>query len=402
MKENYKGNQKTLSSLRVALVHDWLTGMRGGEKCLEIFCEIFPQADLYTLLHIKGSVSPLIESHRIRTTWAQHLPGIEKRYRHYLPFFPLAIRGIDLRGYDLVLSSSHCVAKGVRVHPPAVHISYVFTPIRYVWDMYDIYFGKDSSAGFLVRMLMPPLAAMLRRWDVRSTRGVDYLLADSENVRRRILKYYNREAQVVPVPVDTIHFDLNFKPRDYYLMVSALAPYKRIDLAVQAFNRSQKPLVVVGTGPLMASLQKESGKNIVWLGWQSAENLKKLYGECRALIFPGEEDAGITPLEAQASGRPVVAFGRGGVLETVVPLEDYLEGGKDFYSGVFFQEQTETSLIEAVERLEQHAHLLNPVKIRAHALQFDREVFKERMVQTITEKLNQSIARPDGSEENQS
>jgi glycosyltransferase involved in cell wall biosynthesis len=387
MIENYQENLKTLSSLRVALVHDWLTGMRGGEKCLEIFCEIFPQADLYTLLHIKGSVSPVIESHRIRTTWAQYLPGVEEKYRHYLPLFPLAVRSIDLRGYDLVLSSSHCVAKGVRVHPPAVHISYVFTPIRYVWDMYDIYFGKDSSARFPVRMVMPLVAALLRRWDVRTSQGVDYLLADSENVRRRILKYYRREAEVVPVPVDTNLFDLTFQSQGYYLMVSALAPYKRIDLAVRAFNRIQKPLVVVGTGPLMVTLQKESAKNITWLGWQPAENLKKLYGECQALIFPGEEDAGITPLEAQASGRPVVAFGRGGVLETVVPLEDYLEGRKDFFGGVFFQEQTETSLIEAVERLEKHTHLLNPVKIRAYAQQFDREVFKERIIRTISEKM---------------
>jgi glycosyltransferase involved in cell wall biosynthesis len=254
--------------------------------------------------------------------------------------------------------------------------------------MYDIYFGKDSSAGFLVRMLMPFVAALLRRWDVRSTQGVDYLLADSENVRRRILKYYHREAEVIPVPVDTKHFDLSFQPRDYYLMVTALAPYKRIDLAVSAFNRNKKPLRVAGSGPLLASLQKESGRNISWLGWQSNENLKQLYGECRALIFPGEEDAGITPLEAQASGRPVVAYGRGGVLETVVPLEAYLEGRTDFFSGVLFQEQTETALREAVERLEKHAHLLNPARIRDHALQFDREIFKERILQTIVQKLN--------------
>jgi len=187
--------------------------MRGGEKCLEIFARFFPQADLYTLLHIKGSVSPTIEKHRILTTWAQHLPGVEKKYRNYLPLFPLAVRSMNLKGYDLVLSSSHCVAKGVRVHSPSVHISYVFTPIRYVWDMYDIYFGKDSSAGFLVRMLVPFVAAWLRRWDVRTSQGVDYLLADSENVRRRILKYYHREAEVIPVPVDTTQFDLTFQPR---------------------------------------------------------------------------------------------------------------------------------------------------------------------------------------------
>jgi glycosyltransferase involved in cell wall biosynthesis len=380
-------NQKILSSLRVALVHDWLTGMRGGEKCLELFCEIFPQADLYTLLHVKGSVSPVIERHRIRTTWAQVLPRVEKNYRRYLPLFPLAIRGIDLKGYDLVLSSSHCVAKGVRVSPPTLHISYVFTPIRYVWDMYDIYFGRNSSAGLLVKLLMPMVARFLRTWDVRTSQKVDYLLADSENVRRRILKYYQREAEVIPVPVDTRQFELSYSSKDYYLMVTALAPYKRVDLAVRAFNHLQKPLWIVGTGPLMASLQKESGRTISWLGWQSNENLKKLYGECRALVFPGEEDAGITPLEAQASGRPVIAFGRGGALETVVPLTDYQEGRRDFFSGVFFEEQTEGSLIEAVERLDQHAHLLNPEKIRDHALTFDREVFKNRMIQTISEKM---------------
>jgi len=383
-------NKSSLSSLRVALVHDWLTGMRGGEKCLECFCELFPQADLYTLLHVKGSVSPTIEQHRILTTWAQHLPGVEKRYRHYLPLFPFAVRSMDLRGYDLVLSGSHCVAKGVRIHPPTLHISYVFTPIRYIWDMYDSYFGRNSSAGFLVKMVMPALAGMLRRWDVRTSQKVDYLLADSENVRRRILKYYRREAEVIPVPVDTKHFDLTFQPRDYYLMVTALAPYKRIDLAVSAFNRNKKPLRVAGSGPLLASLQKESGRNISWLGWQSNENLKQLYGECLALIFPGEEDAGITPLEAQASGRPVVAYGRGGVLETVVPLEAYLEGRTDFFSGVLFQEQTETALREAVARLEKHAHLLNPARIRDHALQFDREIFKERILQTIIQKLNRN------------
>ncbi len=385
--EEVEANRKTLSTLKVALVHDWLTGMRGGEKCLEIFCEIFPQANLYTLLHVKGSVSPIIEKHRIQTTWAQHLPGVEKKYRHYLPLFPLALRSIHLKGYDLVLSGSHCVAKGVRVFSPTIHISYIFTPVRYIWDMYDIYFGKDSSAGILVKVVMPFVAAILRRWDVGSSQRVDYLLADSENVRRRILKYYHREAEVIAVPVDTKHFDLSFQPRGYYLMVTALAPYKRVDLAVRAFNRSQKSLIIVGTGPLMDSLKKESGKNITWLGWQPNENLKKLYGECRALIFPGEEDAGITPLEAQASGRPVVAFGRGGALETVVPLEEYLEGRRDFFSGIFFQEQTETALLEAVERLEAHAHLLDPVKMRNHALQFDREVFKDRIIRTISEKI---------------
>jgi glycosyltransferase involved in cell wall biosynthesis len=387
MTEPLEAVKRHLSTLRVALVHDWLTGMRGGEKCLEVFCEIFPQADLYTLLHLPGSVSPTIEGLRIRTTWAQHLPAVAERYRYYLPLFPFAVRSIRLKDYDLVLSSSHCVAKGVKVPPSAVHVSYVFTPIRYVWDMYEVYFGKGSSAPWAVRMAMPPIAAWLRRWDVKTSRGVDYFLADSENVRQRILKYYRREAEVVPVPVDTKQFELSFHSRDFYLVVSALAPYKRIDLAVRAFNRMKKKLLVVGTGPQMAALRKEAGETVTFLGWQSAENLKRLYGECRALIFPGEEDAGITPLEAQASGKAVVAYGRGGVLETVIPLDDYQAGKSPFFSGVFFNEQTEEALIEAVERLERHAHLLDPVKMREHACRFDREVFKERMMRTISEKL---------------
>ena len=371
-------NQKNLSSLRVALVHDWLTGMRGGEKCLEVFCEIFPEADIYTLLHIKGSVSPTIESHRIKTSWIQHLPWVERKYRNYLPLFPRAIESLPLKGYDLILSSSHCVAKGVTVPPGALHVAYVHTPMRYVWDLFDVYFGKESTAGRPAKVVMPMVRPYLQKWDVRSNDRVHYFLANSDHVRRRILRHYRRPAEVIHPPVDTQAFDLFSEPKDYYLLVSALAPYKRVDLAIRAFNRMQKPLVIVGTGPLMPSLKKESGKTISWLGWQSDEALKKLYGECRAFIFPGEEDAGITPLEAQASGRPVVAFGRGGALETVVPLDDYRQGKRDFFSGIFFPEQTEESLIKAVLDLEAHSQLLNPEKIRAHALTFDRRSLSKK------------------------
>jgi glycosyltransferase involved in cell wall biosynthesis len=376
-----------LNDLRVALVHDWLTGMRGGEKCLEIFCEIFPRADIYTLFHFPGSVSETIEKHPIYTTWIGRLPFLEKRYRLYLPLFPVALEGLFLKGYDLILSSSHCVAKNVRSRPPARHISYVFTPMRYVWDQYDIYFGKQSTAGPLVRTAMALLAPLLRRWDVYTCKRVDHFLADSEHVRKRIATYYGREAEVVPIPADTRQFNLSPRSRDYYLVVSALAPYKRIDLAVRAFNRLARPLVIVGTGPQEAELKKISGGQIHWVGWADPDRLKKYYGECRALIFPGEEDAGITPVEAQASGRPVVAFGKGGALETVVPLEDFQKGKSDFFSGVFFREQTEESLIEAVESLEAHAAELDPRKIRAHALNFDREVFKKKIQNKIREKM---------------
>ena len=369
----------TLKNLRVALVHDWLTGMRGGEKCLEVFCEIFPQADLYTLFHFPGSVSGIIERHPIKTTWIQGLPFLSQKYRHYLPLFPLAMEGLSLKGYDLVLSSSHCVAKNVRPQPPARHLSYVFTPMRYIWEQYAIYFGRNSTAGRLPRTAMAAIAPLLRKWDVYTCRRVDHFLADSDHVRQRIWNYYHREAEVVPVPVDTRLFDLAPQTQDYYLMVTALVPYKRVDLAVNAFNRMGRPLVIVGTGPQRAELEKRSGNRIQWVGWASPEQLKKFYRECRALIFPGEEDAGITPVEAQASGRPVVAFGKGGALETVVSLDDYRSGRSDFFSGVFFSEQTEESLIDAVERLERQAADLNPQKIRAHALTFDREVFKKKI-----------------------
>jgi glycosyltransferase involved in cell wall biosynthesis len=376
-----------LKELRVALVHDWLTGMRGGEKCLEIFCEIFPQADIYTLFHFPDSVSQTIERHPIHTTWIQRLPGLARNYRNYLPLFPIALEGISLPGYDLILSSSHCVAKNVRRQPPSRHISYVFTPMRYVWDMYDVYFGRESRAGRLPRAAMSVIAPGLRKWDVFTCRRVDHFLADSHHVRRRIERYYGRQADVVPIPVDTRLFDLSQRSRDYYLVVSALVPYKRVDLAVQAFNRLGKPLVIVGSGPQREELERQSGDNITWVGWAEAEQLRRYYGECRALIFPGEEDAGITPVEAQASGRPVVAFEKGGALETIVPLDDYRAGRSDFFSGVFFPEQTAEALIQAVERLEAHLPELDREKIRAHALTFDREVFREKIIRRIMEKM---------------
>ncbi len=383
-------NDAFLKTRRVALVHDWLTGMRGGEKCLEVFCEIFPQADIYTLFHFPGTVSPTIEGHPIHTTWVQHLPLLAAKYRNYLPLFPLAMEGLSFKGYDLVLSSSHCVAKAARAPSSATHISYVFTPIRYVWDMYDIYFGRESNAGRLPKLLMPLIAPLFRKWDVRTCRRVDHFLADSDHVRKRIRRYYQREAEVIPVPVDTGQFSLADRPGDYYLMVTALAPYKRVDLAVRAFNRLGIPLIIVGKGPLRERLQGESKKNITWFGWAEPEELKRLYGECRALIFPGEEDAGITPLEAQASGRPVVAFGLGGALETVVPLTDYQTGRKDFFGGVFFYQQREEALMEAVRTLEKHLHLIRPEKLQAFARTFDREVFKQKMIETITSKMKTS------------
>ncbi len=359
--------------MRVALIHDWLTGMRGGERCLEVFCELFPEADLFTLLHVPGSVSTVIERHRITTSFVQRLPAAATRYRYYLPLFPAAVEAFDLRGYDLVLSSSHCVAKGARRAPGARHVSYCFTPMRYVWDLYDDYFGRRARP--LVRALMPPVAARLRRWDRRSTARVDDFIAISRHVASRIERYYGRSADVIYPPVDVQRFEVaDGDAGEFYLVVSALVPYKRLDLAIQAVNRLGRRLLVVGSGPEERALRALAGPGVEFLGWRSDTEIAELYRRCRALVFPGVEDFGIVPLEAMAAGRPVVAFAAGGALETVVP-----PGGPEPPTGLFFDAQTVDALVEALRRLESGAIAFDPKRLRARAEAFDRPRFKERI-----------------------
>src|SRR5262245_46445055 len=346
--------------MRVALVQDWLTGMRGGERCLEVFCELYPQADLYTLLHVPGTVSPVIERRRIVTSFVQRLPYAARQYRSYLPLFPAAVERFDLRGYDLVLSSSHCVAKGV-LAPGGPHVCYCFTPMRYVWDMYGEYFGP--GAGVLTRSLMPPIAAALRRWDRKSSRRVDHFVAISRFVADRIRRFYRRSAEVIYPPVDIQRFRLADEPaEDFYLVVSALAPYKRVDLAVAAATRLGQRLLVVGTGPEEAKLRALAGRTVEFLGWRSDDEVAELYRCCRALLFPGLEDFGIVPLEAMAAGRPVIAYAGGGALETVVPLE-----GEEPATGLLFSEQTIEALVQAIRRFEREAHRFSSKSLRARA-----------------------------------
>ena len=354
---------------RVAIVHEWFTSMRGGEKCVEALCEVFPEADVYALLHVPGSVSPAIERALVRTTFVQHLPAAATQYRRYLPLFPLAVRQFDLRKYDLVITSNHCVAKGARVPPHALHVCYCYTPMRYIWTQYDEYFGKNR-AGLATRAAMRVCRGPLRRWDVATAAHPHHFVAISEDVRGRIRAIYGRDADMIYPPVDTRRFTLSTRDDGYYLIVSALVPYKAVDIAIEAFNRTGARLVIVGEGPDAPRLRKLAGANVAFEGWQSDEALKEYYAGCRAVIFPGEEDFGIVPVEAMAAGKPVLALARGGALETVIDTPA-------LRTGVLFPEQSARALGEGLAVLERTR--FDPQAIRAHALAFDRELYKERM-----------------------
>jgi glycosyltransferase involved in cell wall biosynthesis len=369
--------------MRVAIVHDWLLGMRGGEKCLEVFCEIFPQADLYTLLYAPDEVSAIIRRMKVHSSWLNRIPWIRRTYRYYLPLFPRIAENFDLKDYDLVLSSSHCVAKGVHARP-ALHVAYIYAPMRYVWDLHEAYFGSDGS--LLGRIGMAAFRRYLQSWDVRSSQRAHYFVADSQNIAAKIRSLYGREAAVIYPPVDLERFYIRERPDSYYLVVSALVPYKRIDIAIQAFNTLKLPLKIAGDGPLRKALQKNAGTNIEFLGWVNEPQLAQLYAGCQALVFPGEEDFGIVPLEAQASGRPVIGYGKGGLLETVIDLDGL---PKRYPTGLFFSAQNASSLIAAVKLYRELQSEFRPDRIRQHAAKFSRERFKREITEYLDVCLKQ-------------
>jgi glycosyltransferase involved in cell wall biosynthesis len=364
--------------MRVALVHDWLVSMRGGEKCLEVFCELFPDADLYTLIYAPDRVSEVIRGMKLQASWIGRLPWAHKYFRYLLPLFPNAIERFELADYDLVLSSSHCVAKGVFPRR-APHIAYVHAPMRYVWDLHDAYLAGQSS--LVNRVGLSLFRSYLQRWDMHGSNRVDHFIANSQNVRSKILQYYERQASVIFPPVETDRFRLGGAPEDYYLIVSALVPYKRIDVAVDAFNALKLPLKIVGAGPLRRELQQRARANIEFLGAVDDDRLAALYSKAQALIFPGEEDFGIVPLEAQASGRPVIGFERGGLVETVVGLDAAPATGAP--TGVFFNQQNAASLCAAVRKYEGNRHRFDSESIRTHARKFDRARFKREVAAEI-------------------
>ena len=360
-----------LEGRKVALVHDWLNGMRGGEKCLEVLCELFPEADLFTLIHDKGKLSRTIESMRIRTSFIQNMPFGLKKYRHYLPLFPLAIEQFDFSGYDLIISSSHCVAKGVKHDDSVYHISYIYTPMRYVWDQFETYF-RQPRTSWPVRIGAELMRPYLRHWDRNSAKRVDTFLCISHNIRRKILDYYSRESQVIYPPVDLSRFRPGDTKKNYYLMVGAFAPNKRVDLAVEAFNRLKLPLKIVGSGQDEEYCRSIAGENIEFLGDLSSEKLVELYQQARAFLFPGEDDFGITPLEAQACNTPVIAFASGGALETVTEQ-----------TGLFFNDQKVDSLCGAVEEMERIWMNFTPEAFQLQTERFGRKIYKNQMAHAI-------------------
>jgi glycosyltransferase involved in cell wall biosynthesis len=363
-----------MTALRVALVHDWLTGMRGGERVLEVLCELFPAADVHTLLFVPGSVSSTIERRVVRTSIVQRLPGAARLYRHYLPLFPFAIEQFDLDRYDLIVSSSHCAAKAVVAPGRARHLCYCHSPMRYAWDQFDAYFGEERigrTATLLLRRYMRRLA----RWDAETSSRVGAFVANSRYVAARIRRYYNRVASVVHPPVDTDFFTPDGRPPgDYFLVVSALVPYKRLDLAIAAAEAARRPLKIVGRGPERGRLQRLADvttTRIEFLGNRTNEEIRDLYRGATAVLMPGEEDFGMVPVEAQACGRPVVALARGGALETIV----------DGKTGVLVQEPSVSAFAGALENAA--SRTWDVAAVRAHALQFSRQPFVDGILKAV-------------------
>ena len=358
---------------RIVLGHDWLTGMRGGERVLQCHCEAFPDAPLVALFADPSRVCETIRNRPIICSPLQRVPRVTRIYRYLLPLMGPAARALRVPAGDLLLTSSHCVAKAFRTPPGMRHLCYCFTPMRYAWLFQNEYLGPVKS------VLAAPLLAHLRRWDRATSSGVDRFVAISRHVQDRIRRFYGRESDVVYPPVDTEW--LTPAPGgatgDYDLIVSALVPYKRIDLAVQAYRRQSRRLLIVGTGTETARLRALAGANVEFLGWRSDADVRELYRNCRLLLFPGEEDFGIVPLEAMACGRPVVAFRRGGATETVV----------DGITGLFFDEQRVEALEDAVARAA--AVRWEPARIRTHAEAFGIGRFFDEMAACVTRTLEQ-------------
>lgn len=375
--------------MKIALVHDWLTGMRGGEKCLAALCRRFPDAELFTLLHARGRTAPVIERMRITTSFLQRVPRIERHYRYWLPWMPRAIESLQLPAdIDLVVSFSHAVAKSIRPPAGVPHVCYCFTPMRYAWQLRGDYFdeGPATAAGRIANALAPHRRAAgfvrdrlldrIRRWDRATADRVTHYIAISDTISRRIAECYQRPSVVIYPPVDTEFYTPAEAAReDFYLCVSALVPYKKVALALEACQRLGRPLIIIGSGPEARHLARLAGPTTRLLGWRPDAEIRDYMRRCRALLFPGQEDFGIVPVEAQACGAPVIAFGRGGATETVVPAEEHRLG-----TGIFFDTQTSDALADAITWFERYPKQISPALARRQACRFNADRYERELV----------------------
>lgn len=368
---------------RIVFVHDWLTGMRGGEKCLESLCKLYPGSEIYTLLHKKGSLSPTLEMLNPKTSWLGKLPGVSQYYRYLLPLMPSAIESIKIPDCDLVISLSHCVAKGIRPPANVPHLCYCFTPVRYAWHLRDEYFGAGQKQS-LKKRLAAPVLNRIKNWDKNSSERVNHFVAISKTIMDRIKDCYGRDSSVVYPPVDTDFYSPSDTQReDFYLVVSAFAPYKRIDLAIEACKKLGKKLIIIGTGQDESRLKTLAGPNTAFLGWQSNATIRDHLQRCRALLFPGFEDFGIVPVEAQSCGAPVIALGKGGATETILGL-----GIEKEPTGLFFPESTTESLIDAITKFEKERSSISSVAARKFALTFNEKNFQTGMMEEVSRILS--------------
>ena len=361
--------------MNVALVHDFFCNLGGSDQVVAALHRLYPQAPVFTLLvSDRNRDAELLQGMELRTSFIQRLPLARKRHEPYLPLFPAAIESLDLTGYDLVLSSSHVCAKGVIPAPEALHLCYCHTPARYAWDLSFLYLRRLNP---LLRLYAAVVMHRLRLWDVTTSARVDHFVANSSFVAQRIWRYYRRPATVIHPPVDTGYFTPGEGNGDFFLVVSRLTAYKRVDLAVKAFSQLGLPLLVIGDGPERRRLQSRAGENIKFLGAVPRSQVRDHMRNCRGLIYPGKEDFGITPVEAQATGRPVVAYGAGGALESVV----------DGVTGVLFEEQSVEAICEAVTTCAELS--FDRDTIRQHAEQFDRDLFCRKMIRFVQKKWEQ-------------
>lgn len=378
-----------MNSNNIAVVTDWLVNYAGAERVIKEMMEIFPAADLFSVIDFLSAEGRAhLQGKHATTTFIQRLPKAARHYQKYLPLMPLAIEQLDVSSYDIVLSSSHAVAKGVLVGPDQLHISYVHSPMRYAWDLQHQYLRESGLQRGLKGTIAKMLLHKLRLWDYRTANGVDHFIANSHFIARRIRKIYGRDAEVIYPPVNIDQFQLQEQKENYYLTASRLVPYKKVDLIVEAFSAMpDKKLVVIGDGPDMAKVKAKAGSNVEILGYQRDAEVIKLMQQARAFVFAAEEDFGISPVEAQACGTPVIAFGKGGVLETVRPLE------ASNPTGLFFPRQTCAALCEAVERFEREGEArITPVDCRNQALKFSEARFRRELADFVATKWQQFSA----------